>query len=72
MTNVTMKAVDTIHISNAGPDNIEPGGTFEVGEGEAKILEDRGLATRVGTKAEPAPQNKDAGPAPANKSRKAK
>lgn len=46
---VTMKAVDTLHLSTVGPDNILPGGTFEVGETDAKSLEDRGLAKRVGT-----------------------
>lgn len=67
MTKVKMKAVDTLHVSSAGPDNIEPGGSFEVNETEAKQLEDRGLAKRVGSaKAEPAPANKMAD-APANK-----
>lgn len=67
MTNVTMKAVDTLHLSNVGPDNIAPGGEFTVSETEAKQLEDRGLATRVGEAAEkPSPENKQEA-APENK-----
>jgi hypothetical protein len=67
MTNVKMKATDTLHVSSVGPDNIAPGGEFVVTEDTAKQLEDRGLAKRVGgAKAEPAPQNK-AEPAPENK-----
>lgn len=67
-----MKAVDTLQISNAGPDNIAPGETFEVSENEAKQLEDRGLATRVGEKKaeKAAPANKAMKAAPANKSGK--
>lgn len=63
MTKVKMKAVDTMHITSAGPDNIAAGETFEVNETEAKQLEDRGLATRVGGKAEA----KSESAAPANK-----
>lgn len=67
MTKVKMKAIDTLHVSAAGPDNIEAGASFEVNETEAKQLEDRGLAKRVGAaKAEPAPANKMAD-APDNK-----
>lgn len=69
MSNVKMKAVDTLHVSNAGPDNIGPGETFEVNETDAKQLEDRGLAVRV--KAAPDHANKQA-PEPANKSAKHK
>lgn len=73
MTRVKMKAPNVpgtnLHITSAGAEPIGPGETFEVGEAEAKQLEDRGLATRIGeAKAEKgAPQNK-AEAAPANKS----
>jgi hypothetical protein len=69
---VQMKAVDTLHISNSGPDNIRPGETFEVGENEAKQLEDRSLATRVGEKKaeKAASANKAMKAAPANKTGK--
>lgn len=68
MTNVTMKATDTLHVSSVGPDNIPPNGEFVVSSGTADELEKRGLATRVegGSKAEPVVENK-AEPAPANK-----
>lgn len=56
MTNVTMKAIDTLHISAVGPHSIQPGGEFEVSSHVADDLEARGLATRV--KAAPAPENK--------------
>ena len=57
---VAMKATDTIHVSSAGAENILEGERFDVSEEEAKILEKRGLAKRVGgEKAEKA--------APANK-----
>lgn len=60
MTQVKMKALDTLHISNVQADNIMEGDTFEVSETEAKQLEDRNLAKRVsGAKAEKAaPENK--------------
>lgn len=62
MSRVTMKAIDTLHLSSVGPDNIEPGTEFEVGETDAVSLEKRGLAERTG-KAAPAPENKmDAAP----------
>lgn len=65
---VSMKALDTLHISNVQADNICEGETFEVPEDEAKRLEDRGLAKRVGAKAEKAaPANKMEAEAPANK-----
>lgn len=60
MTNIKMKATDTLHISSVGPDNIAPGGEFEVSSAIADDLEARGLAKRVGAaKAEAsAPENK--------------
>jgi hypothetical protein len=56
MTNVTMKAVDTLHISAVGPHSIQPGEQFDVATHVADDLEARGLATRV--KAAPPPKNK--------------
>lgn len=71
MTKVTMKAVDTLHVSSASAAAIQAGEKFEVNEGEAKELEVRGLAKRVGAaKAEPAPANKMEA-APENKAIKA-
>lgn len=71
MTQVKMKAIDTLHVSSVGADNIAPGGEFAVDEDTARQLEERGLATRVKAKAAPAaPQNKME-PAPANKAAKA-
>lgn len=69
MTKVKMKAVDTLHVTSAGAENIEPGGTFEVNKEEADQLEKAGLATPVsGTKAEAAaPANKAEKAAPENK-----
>lgn len=63
MTNVTMKAVDQLHVSSVRPGSIQPGEEFEVSGHVADDLEKRGLAVRVGgdeaeTKAEPAPENK--------------
>ena len=73
MTNVKMKAVDTLHISSVGPDNLQADEEFEVAGYVADDLEARGLAVRVTgeqeqsaeteapepeAKAEPAPQNK--------------
>jgi hypothetical protein len=59
MTNVRMKAVDTLHVSGVGPDNILPGAEFTVPSAVADDLEKRGLADRLGeAKAEPAPENK--------------
>jgi hypothetical protein len=70
MTNVTMKATDTLHISALGPDNLAPGEEFEVSGHVADDLESRGLAKRVGgKKSEAAPDNK-AAPAPDNKADK--
>lgn len=73
MTNITMKAVDTLHISAVKPDNILPGEEFEVPGHTADDLEKRGLATRVGAapepeeKAEPELISNKQEPAPANK-----
>jgi len=64
MTNVTMKAVDTLHVSSVKASNLLPGEEFEVSTLVADELEQRGLATRV--KAAPAPETK-AAPAPMNK-----
>lgn len=72
MTQVKMKALDTLHISALGPDNLAPGEQFEVSEDVAASLETRGLATRISRKAAPAPANKARKAAPANKSRRAK
>jgi hypothetical protein len=65
---VKMKATDTLHISSVQEKPILAGETFSVNEGDAKSLEDRKLAIRVGgAKAEAAPANK-AEAAPSNKS----
>lgn len=73
MSRVTMKAIDTLHLSSVGPDNILPGAEFEVGETDAKALEGRGLAKRTGkaapaleNKMDAAPENKAAAPISAN------
>ena len=66
MSKVEMKALDTMHVSSAGPDNLAAGDTFEVSETDAKSLEDRGLAKRTGKKMAEQPANKMAD-APANK-----
>ena len=42
-----MKALDTIHISAVGPDNILAGQTFEIADNEGQILHQRGLAEPV-------------------------
>lgn len=83
MTNIKMKATDTLHISSVGPDNIAPGGEFEVSTAVADDLEARGLASRVGAaksekaapenKMEPAAENKaavSAATAPAAKAKR--
>lgn len=49
MTQVTMKALDTLHISNASADNLVAGDVFTVSEAEAIDLERRGLAERGGS-----------------------
>lgn len=61
MTNVTMKATDTLHVSSVSPHNLQPGEEFEVSKHIADDLEKRGLASVVdagGEKAAPAPINK--------------
>lgn len=61
MTNVTMKAIDTLHVSSVSPHNLQPGEEFEVSKHIADDLEKRGLAKVVdadGGKAAPAPANK--------------
>lgn len=64
MTNVRMKALDTLHLSGLGPDNLAAGDEFEVPGGTAEQLIARGLAERVepehdgAAKAAPAPENK--------------
>lgn len=57
------------HVSSAGPENITAGQEFSVSnEAEAKQLEERKLATRVGgAKAEAAAPENKAEAAPANK-----
>lgn len=45
---VTMKALDTFHISNVQADNLNEGDVFHVSEADAAILEKRGLAERGG------------------------
>jgi len=42
-----MKALDTLHVSAAGPDNIQAGQTFEINDGDGQILHQRGLAVPV-------------------------
>lgn len=74
MTNVTMKAVDTLHISSVKADSLQPGEEFEVSGHIAEDLEKRGLAERVGEqaeqKADEVSENKMEA-APANKAAKA-
>jgi pyruvate/2-oxoglutarate dehydrogenase complex dihydrolipoamide acyltransferase (E2) component len=48
---VTMTALDTIHLSNVQSDNLHEGDVFVVNEPAAKILEERGLASRGGSSA---------------------
>ena len=60
-----MKAIDTLHVSAVGPDNIQPGQTFEINDGDGAILQERGLAVPVeGGSAEGDPD-----PAPTPKAR---
>jgi len=70
MSDVKMKAHDTLFISSWSSENIPPKGEFMVGEDQAKSLEALGLASRIAEKAEPAPANK-AAPTPKNKAAKA-
>jgi hypothetical protein len=69
MTDVKMKALDTFHASNVQADNLVEGDTFTANEAEAKQLEQRGLAKRIGSaKAESeAPASKAEKAAPENK-----
>ena len=70
MTNITMKAVDTLHISAVGPHTILADQEFEVPGHVADDLEARGLATRAAAaqaKQEPAAPENKAAAAPANK-----
>jgi hypothetical protein len=46
---VTMTALDTMHISNVQNENISEGDVFIVTESDAKELEKRGLAERGGS-----------------------
>lgn len=67
-----LMAIDTLHISSVGPDNILPGGEFEVSDYEGQALIDRGLAKEVKAAA---PVENKMDNAPANKAaatRKAK
>jgi hypothetical protein len=69
-----LKAIDTLHVSSVGPDNIPPEGEFEVADAVGQNLIDRGLAVAVKAKLAPAVENKME-VAPANKAapkRKAK
>jgi len=60
-------AKDTLHISSVGPDTIRPGQRFELNDGDAKMLIDRGLASAASGKAEQPPKNKAEGASPRNK-----
>jgi hypothetical protein len=64
MSRVKMKAVDQLHLSELGPDTLQPGQTFETDAVSAKSLEKRGLARRVQAAAKKAalPSNKAAEP----------
>lgn len=42
-----MKALDTLHVSAVGPDNILAGQTFEIADADGEILRLRGLAEPV-------------------------
>lgn len=59
-----LKAIDTLHVSAVGPDNIAPGASFEVSDDMGRELVERGLAEEVKAaapienKMEPAPVNK--------------
>lgn len=64
-----LKAIDTLHVSSVGPDNIVPGQEFEVSDDTGDQLVARGLASEVKSavvaenKAAPAPTNKAKGKA---------
>jgi len=42
-----MKALDTLHVSAVGPDNILAGQTFEIADADGEILRQRGLAEPI-------------------------
>lgn len=86
MTNVRMKAIDTLHVSSVKADNLQPGEEFDTPQYVADDLEKRGLATRVQSaekveeeapapepeaKQEPAAPENRALAAPANKTKPA-
>jgi len=58
MTNVSMTAIDTLHISSVSQHSLAPNQEFEVPTHVADDLEKRGLAKRVEEKQAPAPENK--------------
>lgn len=60
-----MKAIDTLHVTAVGPDNIQPGQTFEINDGDGAILHERGLAVPV----EGGSAEGDAEPTPTPKAR---
>ena len=51
-----LKAIDTLHVSAVGPDNIAPGAEFDASDDQGRELVERGLAVEI--KAAPAPANK--------------
>lgn len=56
-----LTAIDTLHVSSVGPDNIAPGAEFEVSDDVGRQLIGRGLAKAAkppANKMQPAPQNK--------------
>lgn len=53
-----MKALDTLHVSAVGPDNILAGQTFEIADADGDILRQRGLAEPVTETPAPAAQPK--------------
>jgi len=59
---ITMKALDTLHVSSVGPDCLAPGDEFTVGETDATSLEKRGLAVRTGEVADDAQETKTIAP----------
>lgn len=69
MTDVKMKAADTLFISAWSSENIQPGEDFSVSAAEADRLEAAGLAHRDGEKEAKKPLNKMASK-PANKEKK--
>lgn len=56
-----LRAVDTLHVSSVGPDNMAPGTEFDVSDDIGRQLVERGLASKVRGAAkaeEPAPKKK--------------